>query len=85
MRDDPNGQGGTRTALDYRPILAFPDSGAVTSAADNDRLPLTDGDRGGHPDRRAAILAAFDAGPEAIRAGLYAVATSHEQQRRAAA
>jgi len=77
MREKSNGQGGTRTPADSPTILAFPDGGAVLSAADHDRLTPTERDGAGHDSdpRRTAILAAYDAGDEEIRAAIYSVAT----------
>ena len=75
MREKSNGQGGTRTTANSPTILAFPDGGAVLSAADHDRLTPTERDGHGHPDpRRTAILVAFDAGDESVRAALYTLA-----------
>ena len=81
MREKSNGQGGTRTTANSPTILAFPDGGAVLSAADHDRLTPTERDGHGHPDpRRTAILVAFDAGDEATRAALYAAVVNHERR-----
>ena len=82
MREKSNGQGGTRTTANSPTILAFPDGGAVLSAADHDRLTPTERDGAGHDSdpRRTAILAAFDAGDEATRAALYAAVVNHERR-----
>ena len=74
MREKSNGQGGTRTTANSPTILAFPDGGAVLSAADHDRLPLTGDAASGPPDPRlAAIVAAWPSLSERDRAALHSI------------